>query len=318
MKTPHLYDHRGVQSLMDHNSKRSYNPGFFETVTDNSQTHRKCGFGDCATAGPDNVQLSRVPLPPTGVEESGTKSRFLCFNVGSPKPTRKQFLPGQNEICSYVLIGDEAFALKPYLMRPFPYKQTLTDIRKEKYNDDYRKIVRLFREEEVPHHSFPLPSERNIHAVVRGVPVNFSGTEIKGELEQRGYSPLHIIRLKRSGGAPMPLVVVILPKTEKSQQVFNEHELLGLAIRVEYSDTETFKIYVGVGFGLVLAIVLGILYWNTAYGRRNMKYGTTYEGSLRDRACKSRLRRATDVEKALTEPLLKKPRIPPDVPPPDF
>ncbi|CAH1974264.1 unnamed protein product [Acanthoscelides obtectus] len=101
--------------------------------------------------------------------------------------------------------------------------------------DDYRKIVRLFREEEVPHHTFPLPSERNIHAVVRGVLVNFSDTEIKGQLEQRGYNPLHIIRLKRSGGAPMPLVVVILPKTEKSQQVFNEHELLGLAIRVEQS-----------------------------------------------------------------------------------
>ncbi|CAH1969130.1 unnamed protein product [Acanthoscelides obtectus] len=45
-----------------------------------------------------------------------------------------RFLPGQNEICSYVSIGDEAFALKPYLMRPFPYKQTLTDVRKEKYN----------------------------------------------------------------------------------------------------------------------------------------------------------------------------------------
>ncbi|CAH1994003.1 unnamed protein product [Acanthoscelides obtectus] len=102
-----------------------------------------------------------------------------------------------------------------------------------KSEDDYRKIVRLFREEEVPHHTFPLPSERNIHAVVRGVPVNFSDTELKGELEQRGYSPLHIIRLKCSGGAPMPWVVVILPKTEKSQQVFNEHELLGLAIRVE-------------------------------------------------------------------------------------
>ncbi|CAH1963578.1 unnamed protein product [Acanthoscelides obtectus] len=71
-----------------------------------------------------------------------------------------------------------------------------------KSEDDYRKIVRLFREEEVLHHTFPLPSERNIHAVVRGVPVNFSDTEIKGELEQRGYSPLHIILLKRSGGAP--------------------------------------------------------------------------------------------------------------------
>ncbi|CAH1993804.1 unnamed protein product [Acanthoscelides obtectus] len=61
----------------------------------------------------------------------------------------------------------------------------------------------------------------------------FSEQEIKGELEQRGYTFLDIIRLKRSGGAPMPLVVVILPKIEKSQQVFNKHELLGSAIRVE-------------------------------------------------------------------------------------
>ncbi|CAH1995917.1 unnamed protein product [Acanthoscelides obtectus] len=102
-----------------------------------------------------------------------------------------------------------------------------------KTEDDYRRIVRLFREEDVPHHTFPLPSERNIHAVVRGIPAMFSEQEMKGELEQRGYTPLHIIRLKRSGGAPMPLVVVILPKIEKSQQLFNEQELLGLAIRVE-------------------------------------------------------------------------------------
>ncbi|CAH1999258.1 unnamed protein product [Acanthoscelides obtectus] len=76
-------------------------------------------------------------------------------------------------------------------------------------------------------------AERNIHAVVRCIPAMFSEQEIKGELEQRRYTPLHIIRLERSGGTPMPLVVVILPKIEKSQQLFNEHELLGLAIRVE-------------------------------------------------------------------------------------
>ncbi|CAH2011240.1 unnamed protein product, partial [Acanthoscelides obtectus] len=102
-----------------------------------------------------------------------------------------------------------------------------------KSEDDYRRIIRLFREEEVPHHTFPLPSERNIHAVIRGVHATLSEIEIKEELQQRGYSPLHIIRLKRGGGVPMPLVVVILPKVEKSQQLFNEHELLGLAIRVE-------------------------------------------------------------------------------------
>nr|CAI5852509.1 unnamed protein product [Callosobruchus analis] len=55
--------------------------------------------------------------------------------------------------------------------------------------------------------------------------------DIKEELQQKGYAPLHIIRLKRSG-APMPLVVVVLPKLEKSRELFNEHELLGLAIRV--------------------------------------------------------------------------------------
>ncbi|CAH1954094.1 unnamed protein product [Acanthoscelides obtectus] len=68
----------------------------------------------------------------------------------------------------------------------------------------------------MPHHTFPLPSERNIHAVVRGIPAMFSEQEIKRELEQTGYTPPHIIRLKRSGGAPMPLVVVILPKIENS------------------------------------------------------------------------------------------------------
>nr|CAI5833254.1 unnamed protein product [Callosobruchus analis] len=98
--------------------------------------------------------------------------------------------------------------------------------------DDYRKIIRLFREEDVPHHTFPLPSERNIHAVIRGVPATLKEVDIKEELQQKGYAPLHIIRLKRSG-AHMPLVVVILPKLEKSRELFNEHELLGLAIRVE-------------------------------------------------------------------------------------
>nr|CAH7760020.1 unnamed protein product [Callosobruchus chinensis] len=102
-----------------------------------------------------------------------------------------------------------------------------------KTEDDYRKIVRLFKEENIPHHTFPLPSERNIHAVIRGIPASTTEQEIKEELEQKGYVPHHIIRLKRNGGVPMPLVVVILPKTEKSQQVFNEHELLGLSITVE-------------------------------------------------------------------------------------
>jgi len=51
------------------------------------------------------------------------------MNIPKDKP-----LPGQNESCSHVLIGDEAFALKPYLMRPFPYRQSRLTPRKENYN----------------------------------------------------------------------------------------------------------------------------------------------------------------------------------------
>nr|CAI5868887.1 unnamed protein product [Callosobruchus analis] len=49
--------------------------------------------------------------------------------------------------------------------------------------DDYRKIIRLFRKEDVPHHTFPLPSDRNIHAVIRGVPATLKEADIKEELQ---------------------------------------------------------------------------------------------------------------------------------------
>ncbi|CAH1989310.1 unnamed protein product [Acanthoscelides obtectus] len=169
-------------------------------------------------------KISQSPLEPY-------RSRYHAEIVFYLKDNFKNRFKDFNEV---VVVAQ--FVVSPFMeidiqrFATFVTQNFSEDIIVTEMEDDYRKILRLFREEEVPHHTFPLPSERNIHAVVRGVPVNFSDTEIKGELDQRGYSPLHIIRLKRSGGAPMPLVVVILPKTGKSQQVFNDHELLGLAI----------------------------------------------------------------------------------------
>ncbi|CAH2001102.1 unnamed protein product [Acanthoscelides obtectus] len=84
-------------------------------------------------------------------ETSNMGKRFEQNLMSVPAP---RFLPGQNEICSYVLIGDEAFALKPYLMRPFPYKQTLTDVRKEEYN------VRLCRARRVVENAFGILSQK--------------------------------------------------------------------------------------------------------------------------------------------------------------
>lgn len=64
-------------------------------------------------------------------DSSNMGQRFEAglMNIPKDKP-----LPGQNESCSHVLIGDEAFVLKPYLMRPFPYRQSRHNPRKENYN----------------------------------------------------------------------------------------------------------------------------------------------------------------------------------------
>lgn len=71
------------------------------------------------------------------------------MNVLEPKT-----LPEQNEPSPHVIIGDAAFALKPYLLRPFPYKQSKTDILKENYN------VRLCRARRVVENAFGILAKK--------------------------------------------------------------------------------------------------------------------------------------------------------------
>lgn len=59
----------------------------------------------------------------------GKRLETGTLNLPSNKP-----LPGQNEAIPMVLIGDEAFALKSYLMKPFPRRLSRLDQRRDKYN----------------------------------------------------------------------------------------------------------------------------------------------------------------------------------------
>ncbi|KAJ8944830.1 hypothetical protein NQ314_009371 [Rhamnusium bicolor] len=63
-------------------------------------------------------------------------------------------LPGQAEKIPCVLIGDGAFTLSPYLMRPFPYKQSRYDARKENFN------YRLCRAGRVEENSFGIMAHK--------------------------------------------------------------------------------------------------------------------------------------------------------------
>lgn len=73
-------------------------------------------------------------------EESimGQKFNRGEFNLPHDKP-----LQGQEEPSPYVLVGDQAFALSPYLLRPFPYEQSRDDSRKDTFNNCLSKTRRV-------------------------------------------------------------------------------------------------------------------------------------------------------------------------------
>ena len=98
----------------------------------------------------------------------GKKFESQTFNVPSKKP-----LPGRQTPTPHVLIGDEAFALKPYLMRPFPYRQSRENARKEIFNK------RLCRARRVVENAFGIlaqkwrvyhkPMEMKVESVIKVV-----------------------------------------------------------------------------------------------------------------------------------------------------
>nr|CAH7766872.1 unnamed protein product [Callosobruchus chinensis] len=65
------------------------------------------------------------------------------FENGKMNMPNGKSLPGQNDTCPHVLIGDEGFVLKPYLMRPFPYRQSHRDAQKETFNTRLCKARRV-------------------------------------------------------------------------------------------------------------------------------------------------------------------------------
>ncbi|CAH2011114.1 unnamed protein product [Acanthoscelides obtectus] len=76
-----------------------------------------------------------------GIFEASTMGQR--FEAGLMHIPEDKPLPGQREPCPHVLIGDEGFALKPYLMRPLPYRQSKADARKEKYNTGLCRVRRV-------------------------------------------------------------------------------------------------------------------------------------------------------------------------------
>nr|CAH7725176.1 unnamed protein product [Callosobruchus chinensis] len=166
---------------------------------------------------------------------AATTSRPRLIRVGFASPViAKAILRRKNSMLSHpvyksIKISDDK---TPSQMREL---QNLRDELKRRLTTGERNITIKYVREENIHHTFSLPPGHNIHDSSDASQHQLLSrkTTSRSNRRQKGYASHHIIRLKHNGGVPMPLMVVILPKRKKSQQVFNEHELLGLSIRVE-------------------------------------------------------------------------------------
>lgn len=100
--------------------------------------------------------------------------------------------------------------------------------------DDFKKINEYLQENKIPAHSYELQDEKQLKIVIRGLPIDMEISEIWSFLKSIGLNPIHISRLKhRSEKRHMPLVLVRLPRTPKSQEVFQITSISFYKVQIE-------------------------------------------------------------------------------------
>ncbi|KAK9710036.1 zinc finger associated protein [Popillia japonica] len=97
---------------------------------------------------------------------------------------------------------------------------------------DYRTLTKFFSDDQIPYHTYQLPSEKLLNVVLRGVPVEIEEKAIYDDLRERGFEPDSVIRMRRTRDeAPMPLVLVKISKEQKA--IYHLDEVVPLEVSVE-------------------------------------------------------------------------------------
>ncbi|KAJ8963909.1 hypothetical protein NQ317_006924 [Molorchus minor] len=80
---------------------------------------------------------------------------------------------------------------------------------------DYRQITKILAEAKVGFHTYSLPEERQLRIVIRGLPEDLPEKEIMEDLQDQGYQPTTVQRMRnRRTKNKMPLVLVQLPEAQ--------------------------------------------------------------------------------------------------------
>ncbi|GFY79692.1 nucleic-acid-binding protein from transposon X-element [Trichonephila inaurata madagascariensis] len=71
-------------------------------------------------------------------------------------------------------------------------------------------------------HTFEMADNKQLKAVIRGLPTDFDQKEIATELKGFGFDPSHISILRnRKTNTNMPLFLVVLKRTQENKEIFH-------------------------------------------------------------------------------------------------
>ncbi|GFU16772.1 nucleic-acid-binding protein from transposon X-element [Nephila pilipes] len=98
----------------------------------------------------------------------------------------------------------------------------------------YHKIRHYIDEQKLQAHTYMLPEEKKIKAVIRGMPIDMPPTEIAEELLEKNITAeeVHIMTNKMTG-LPMPLFLVTLNKNPDNQKIFSITQLGYMEVNIE-------------------------------------------------------------------------------------
>jgi hypothetical protein len=113
------------------------------------------------------------------------------------------------------------------------YKETLAD---------YHAIKKHLQEKRIPYYTFHPKSVKPIKAIIRHLPGNNPEEDIAKELQAIGFTVISVRQLaSKRPQTPinLPLFLVTLPKSDKSQEIFQLASLNHVIIKVEAHRAQT-------------------------------------------------------------------------------
>jgi Associated with zinc fingers len=96
----------------------------------------------------------------------------------------------------------------------------------------FRIIQRYLSQQSINFHTLPLPEERILKVIIKGLPVDITEDEISEELRSLDYD-VKAVRQFKNATKKFPIHLISLSSTPENKQIFNETSLFFIQIKIE-------------------------------------------------------------------------------------